>query len=214
MFDGMFLWNGKPCAGQDATRELLQRQQEMLDGARAQDPTLTDEMVGAELGYAGAVLGGTVPAALFWYYHCGYREAWNRAEWSDPSMRRSFDDYLKEALEKGWWQGAVQPAPDKPPRVIFEIGGNLLRRQRGGQRMLLQHLWPKARLIVTVDWRMSTHWPLLGHRPARRSALREDQLLLHGARRAEPDAVGSRRSTGRGVPLRVADLPRAGEEAL
>jgi DMSO reductase family type II enzyme molybdopterin subunit len=156
MFDGMFLWNGKPRAGQDATREVLKRQEEMLNGLRSQDPTLTDEMVGAELGYAGAVLGGTVPAALFWYYHCGYQETWNRPEWGDPSMRRSFDEYLQEALDKGWWQGSVQPAPDKPPRVIFEIGGNLLRRQRGGQRMLLRHLWPKAHLIVTVDWRMST----------------------------------------------------------
>ena len=156
MFDGMLLWSGKPQPGEEATREMLQRQQEMFDAQRSQDPTLTDEMLIAELGYMGAQLGGTVPAALFWYYHCGYREVWNRADWSDPSMRRPFDDYLREAMEKGWWRGSVQPPPDTPPRVIFEIGGNLLRRQRGGQRLLLRHLWPKARLIVTVDWRMST----------------------------------------------------------
>jgi anaerobic selenocysteine-containing dehydrogenase len=49
-----------------------------------------------------------------------------------------------------------RPSQDAPPRVLFEIGGNLLRRQRGGQRMLLEHLWPKLRLIVSMDWRMST----------------------------------------------------------
>jgi DMSO reductase family type II enzyme molybdopterin subunit len=156
MFDGLFLWGNKRCPGQDATRELLQGQQAMLAGALSQDPTLTEEILLAEMAYAGARLGGTVPPAFFWYHHCGYREVWNRPEWNDPSMRRPFDDYMREAMEKGWWEGSVQPPPDKPPRVIFEFGGNVLRRQRGGQRMLLQHLWPKARLIVSVDWRMTT----------------------------------------------------------
>ncbi|NIU60544.1 MAG: hypothetical protein GWN66_01435, partial [Pseudomonas stutzeri] len=90
------------------------------------------------------------PSAFFWYHHCGYGEAWNRAGWNDPSMKRSFDDYVKEAMEKGWWKGMDRPSPDAPPRVLFEIGGNLLRRQRGGQRMLLRHLWPKLRMIVSV----------------------------------------------------------------
>jgi steroid C-25 hydroxylase alpha subunit len=156
MFDGMFLWANKPRPGQEATSELLQGQQAMIDAALAQDPSLTEEILVTEMGYVGARMGGTVPPAFFWYHHCGYREAWNRPEWNDPSMRRPFDDYMREAMEKGWWEGSVQPSPDTPPRVIFEFGGNLLRRQRGGQRMLLRHLWPKARLIVSVDWRMST----------------------------------------------------------
>jgi len=71
-------------------------------------------------------------------------------------MKRSFDDYVREAVEKGWWTGMEQPPPDMPPRILFEIGGNLLRRQRGGQRMLLKNLWPKLDLIVSMDWRMST----------------------------------------------------------
>jgi DMSO reductase family type II enzyme molybdopterin subunit len=156
MFDGQFLLANKPRAGQEATKEVVAGQQAMLDAILAQDPTLTEELLVAELSYQGAVpLPGT-PSAFFWYHHCGYGEAWNKAGWNDPSMRRPFDEYVREAIEKGWWQGNIRPPPDTPPRVLFEIGGNLLRRQRGGQRMLLRHLWPKLRMIVSVDWRLST----------------------------------------------------------
>ncbi|MBW2236053.1 MAG: molybdopterin-dependent oxidoreductase [Deltaproteobacteria bacterium] len=156
MFDGPFLLGSKPRTGQDATREMSNAQTAVLDAMRAQDPTLTEEIVVAELGYGGALPMGAVPSAFFWYHHCGYAETWNRASWNDPSMRRSLSEYIEEATEKGWWQGQARPSPDTPPRVLFEIGGNLLRRQRGGQRMLLEHLWPKLRMIVSVDWRMST----------------------------------------------------------
>jgi DMSO reductase family type II enzyme molybdopterin subunit len=156
MFDGQFFLAGKPRPGQEATKELLQGQQAMLDAMLAQDPTLTEEILVAELSYQGAVPLRSSPSAFFWYHHCGYGEAWSQAGWNDPSMKRSFDDYVREATERGWWDRSIQPPPDKPPRVLFEIGGNLLRRQRGGQRMLLSNLWPKLRMIVSVDWRMST----------------------------------------------------------
>ncbi|MHC4137889.1 MAG: molybdopterin-dependent oxidoreductase, partial [Planctomycetota bacterium] len=156
MFDGQFTLFTKSRPGPEATEEMLKGQQSMLDAILAQDPTMTEEILVAEMGYMQALPIGAVPPAFFWYHHCGYREAWNNASWNDPSMKRSFDDYVKEAVDRGWWQGTVRPAPDNPPRVLFEIGGNLLRRQRGGQRMLLEHLWPKLRLIVTVDWRMTT----------------------------------------------------------
>ncbi|MHC4611916.1 MAG: molybdopterin-dependent oxidoreductase, partial [Planctomycetota bacterium] len=156
MFDGQFLLANKPRAGQEATKEMVAGQQAMLNAILAQDPTLTEELLVAELSYQGAVPLPGAPSAFFWYHHCGYAEAWKAAGWNDPSMRRPFDDYVREATEKGWWQGHIRPSPDTPPRVLFEIGGNLLRRQRGGQRMLLRHLWPKLRMIVSVDWRMST----------------------------------------------------------
>ncbi len=128
----------------------------MLNALLSQDPTLTEEIVVAEMSYMGAFPLRMTPSAFFWYHHCGYGEVWNKAGWNDPSMKRPFDDYVKEAVEKGWWKGMDKPSQDAPPRVLFEIGGNLLRRQRGGQRMLLEHLWPKLRLIVSMDWRMST----------------------------------------------------------
>jgi DMSO reductase family type II enzyme molybdopterin subunit len=156
MFDGQFLLAAKPRPGQEATREMAQGQRAMLNAVLEQDPTLTEEILVAEMSYQGNLPMSAVPPAFFWYYHCGYREAWNKAAWNDPSMQRPFDAYVDEGLEKGWWKGLVRPAPDNPPRVLFEIGGNLLRRQRGGQRMLLRHLWPKLDLIVSVDWRMSS----------------------------------------------------------
>jgi DMSO reductase family type II enzyme molybdopterin subunit len=156
MFDGPFLLASKTRPGQESTREAFEGQRAMMQAALDADPTLTQEILLNEMGYASSMLGGTVPSALFWYNHCGYREAWNTADWNDPSMRRPFDAYVSEAIERGWYQGTVKPAPDNPPRVLFEIGGNLLRRQRGGQRMLLEHLWPKLRTIVSVDVRMTT----------------------------------------------------------
>jgi DMSO reductase family type II enzyme molybdopterin subunit len=156
MFDGPFLLPAKTRPGQDATREMFEGQQAMVNGALAQDPTLTREIFLAELASSGVLPGGAVPPAFFWYHHCGYREAWSRPGWHDSSMPRPFDEYVSEAVEKGWWQGNVRPPPDAPLRMLFEIGGNLLRRQRGGQRMLLENLWPKLSLIVSVDWRMTT----------------------------------------------------------
>ena len=156
MFDGPFLLGAKSQPGQEATAALYAGMQQMLDTMLTANPSLTEEILLAESGYAGAAAGGSIPPVFFWYHHCGYKEVWNRADWQDPSMKRSFDDYLKEAVDSGWWTGTVAPAPDTPPRVLIEIGGNVLRRQRGGQRMLLENLWPKLDLVVSVDWRLTT----------------------------------------------------------
>jgi nitrate reductase alpha subunit len=72
-------------------------------------------------------------------------------------MKRTFDEYLDEAMEKGWWdRGLANIWEDVEPRVLFEAGGNVLRRHRGGQVQLLEHLWPKLKLIVSVDFRINT----------------------------------------------------------
>src|SRR3990172_11978531 len=71
-------------------------------------------------------------------------------------MRRSFDEYFQEAIEKGWWRGQERPGPETEPRVYIECGGNTLRPVRGGPKMLLSHLWPKIKLVVFIDWRMKT----------------------------------------------------------
>ncbi|MHC4211331.1 MAG: hypothetical protein ACYSWT_16645, partial [Planctomycetota bacterium] len=91
-----------------------------------------------------------------WYYHCGYREVWNRPLYNDPGMKRSFDEYFREACDKGWWELADEQARDSVPRFLIEVGGNLLRRQRGGARVLLEHLWPK----------LETTWTGASTRPA------------------------------------------------
>jgi anaerobic selenocysteine-containing dehydrogenase len=98
-----------------------------------------------------------MPPAFLWYYQYGYKKRWNDPENCDPSMKRSFDEYLEEAIEKGWWDASYAKAyREIEPRVLFEAGGNLLRRQRGGQVQLLEHLWPKLEMIVSVDYRITT----------------------------------------------------------
>jgi anaerobic selenocysteine-containing dehydrogenase len=158
--DGGSFMVGKGRAGQDAARDYasgLNRTRRLLAG---DDPTMTVEMMTYRAAQVAASLGGQgrmIPPAFMWYYQYGYKERWNKPEYQDPSMKRSFDEYLNEALEKGWWnKDAAELYRDVEPRVLFESGGNLLRRQRGGQQLLLDKLWPKLKMIVSVDYRINT----------------------------------------------------------
>jgi anaerobic selenocysteine-containing dehydrogenase len=102
-------------------------------------------------------MGFPMPPAFLWYYQYGYKERWNDPENNDPSMKRSFDEYVREATEKGWWDPRYAKVFENvEPRFLFESGGNVLRRQRGGQKLLLEHLWPKLKMIVSCDYRMTT----------------------------------------------------------
>ncbi len=156
MLDGMFLLREKAEAGTEHTRQILDMRQAAMEIIGAQDPTATEEIRSIELVCQSATLSAVTPPAFFWYRHCGYRQNWNRREWNEPTMRRPFDDYMREAVERGWWDNVRLIPEDVPPRVLFQAGGNTLRRTRGGQNMLLRNLWPKLRMIVTLDWRMST----------------------------------------------------------
>ena len=156
MLDGMGLAVMKTELSEEASHQAIALRDSMLDAVKAEDPTMTDEMVVAESSYRAAAMGGWTPPVFFWYWHCGYRDIWNKKEWNDPTMPRSFDEYIQEGIQKGWWEGFMLPPEGTEPRVLFEIGGNLLRRQRGGQGMLLKHLWPKLKMIVSIDPRMST----------------------------------------------------------
>jgi DMSO reductase family type II enzyme molybdopterin subunit len=131
-----------------------------------EDPTLSEEMIAIETERE-EVRGGTVatdipatplmvPPAFYWYNHAGYKDVWNNPDWNDPEMVRNFGEYMTEAVDRGWWDGLVRPAPDKPPRVYLGVAGSTLRRTRGGFKQLLHELWPKLKLIVTCEIRMST----------------------------------------------------------
>lgn len=119
-------------------------------------PGITEEMAQIHLERVMGRAAGNVPPVFFWYHHAGYREVWNRKEWGDASMKRTFDEYIQEAIDKGWWDGVVRPGPDVEPRVLILCGSNTLRRTRGAPKRLLDHLWPKLKLIVSIDPRMST----------------------------------------------------------
>jgi DMSO reductase family type II enzyme molybdopterin subunit len=143
-------------------RNARKTEKEILD----EDPTLTEEMVLIETERK-EVRGETVakgmpatplmvPPAFYWYNHAGYKDVWNNPEWNDPEMKRSFDEYMDEAVSSGWWEGLIRPAADKTPLVYLGVAGSTLRRTRGGFKQLLENAWPNFKLVVSCDIRMST----------------------------------------------------------
>ncbi len=90
------------------------------------------------------------PSSILWLYkYGGLKEFYGGSQKWDPHMKRPLDEYLREAEEKGW-----QTLPQTAPRILFEDGGNMLRRIRGYQK-LQEDLFPRLDLVVTFDWRMS-----------------------------------------------------------
>lgn len=156
MFDGAYNLAMKSRAGQQATMDDFRALEDAWQAAKAADPTLTRELFMINLGNESGAQLGAKPPFFFWYHQCGYRELFNRPSYNDPGMKRRFDDYFNEAIERGWWDGFNHPTPDDPHRVLFNIGNNPLRMQRGGMRTLLENLWPTLDLIVTLDFRVST----------------------------------------------------------
>lgn len=169
MFDGQGLASAKMAPGVEGTEQLMSMRDMAIAAIKAADPSITsDELAIRELnrtmsraGLGGSATRGTsasrmTPMAFWWYYQGGYNKRWNVKEWGDATLARTFDEYLNEAIEKGWWQGLDEPKPDDPPRVLIECGGNMFRRTRGGRTALLDTLWEKLKLIVTIDFRMSS----------------------------------------------------------
>ncbi|NIV48418.1 MAG: molybdopterin-dependent oxidoreductase, partial [Gammaproteobacteria bacterium] len=159
-FDGQAFLAQKPGAGQEAAQQHIATLVTLRQALAPDDPTLTAEMIQNRAAQMAGELGGLgfpMPPAFLWYYQYGYKERWNDPENNDPSMKRSFDEYVEEAIEKGWFNArASQTYKEVEPRVLWEAGGNMLRRDRGGQKLLLEHLWPKLKMIVSVDYRMTT----------------------------------------------------------
>ena len=158
--DGAAFQARKDAPGQEAAQRFISGMIGMRRMLSASDPTMTAEMTvnrAAEMAGQLGGMGRSISPAWLWYHQYGYRERWDAPENHDPSMRRSFGEYLDEAAKQGWWAGSLPEFYERTqPRVLFESGGNLLRRQRGGSNLLLEHLWPKLRMIVSVDTRLQT----------------------------------------------------------
>ncbi|GAB4321319.1 MAG: hypothetical protein Kow0010_01620 [Dehalococcoidia bacterium] len=153
--DGYMLFGMKQRRGVAETIRVMDGLDAALDTMRSQDPDASDEIIGYELLQRGLVSGTASPPAFFHYYHCGYKDVWNRAEWSDPAMPRSFEEYVTDSTRRGWWGGIVKPGPDVDPQVLFIVATNPLRRQRGGSGGILETLWPNLDKVIVVDNRMS-----------------------------------------------------------
>ena len=158
--DGGSFMHRKAGVGQEEAQKLIAQMIAMRRMVTASDPSMTSEMAqnrGAEMAGELGGFGNTIPPAFLWYYQYGYKDRWDNPENHDPSMKRTFGEYLQDAVDKGWWNAAATGIyKDVEPRVLFESGGNMLRRQRGGQKILLENLWPKLKMIVSVDYRITT----------------------------------------------------------
>jgi DMSO reductase family type II enzyme molybdopterin subunit len=155
LFDGQTIAMSKTKPGADGAAQVLTAMDSATAALRDADPSLTGELAHNELWRQMGQAAGMVPPAFFWYRHAGFRSRWDDSTGADPTMPRTFAEYFDEAVESGWWGAAADPAADRPPRVLLEIAGNTLRRTRGGQRVLLEHLWPQLRTIAVIDVRMS-----------------------------------------------------------
>jgi len=110
---------------------------------------MTDEMIIFELGREDYKRRTFPSSILYMYKYGGLEELYGGSQNWDPYMKRPLASFMEEAEQKGW-----QILPQKPPRIFFEDGGNVARRIRGYQKML-ETMFPKLDLIVTLDWRMS-----------------------------------------------------------
>ncbi|GAB4353719.1 MAG: hypothetical protein Kow0099_37950 [Candidatus Abyssubacteria bacterium] len=124
---------------------------------KARDPEITEEIAQRELErQANRSRMGMVPPAFLYYFHSNYRDTWNKKEWHCPSMRRQFDEYMNEAIQKGWWEGSVRPAADQKPQVYCFLGTSPARKNRGWLKNIYPELWKQYKFIFTIETRWST----------------------------------------------------------
>ena len=73
--------------------------------------------------------------------------------WTTRRCRGRRRAYFQDAIAHGWLP--VRPPVDRPPRVLVTSGVNPLRRWPVPQ-VIERVLWPKLKLIVAIDTRLST----------------------------------------------------------
>ncbi|MFQ5666127.1 MAG: molybdopterin-dependent oxidoreductase [Candidatus Binatia bacterium] len=92
------------------------------------------------------------PSHVFLSVHGGRADAQDGAV-RDATLPRPARGYFREAVDRGWIP--VRPAADRPPRVLVTSGVNPLRRWPLPQ-VIERVLWPKLKLVVAIDTRLST----------------------------------------------------------
>ena len=92
------------------------------------------------------------PGVLFTYLHGGLSKDSGKPEYNDPTLPRTVDEYVDESIEKNWMP--IYPDRDNPPRIWITGGNSILRRTRGYPTML-EHMWPKLKLAIDMNWRVS-----------------------------------------------------------
>ncbi|MFN8626721.1 MAG: molybdopterin-dependent oxidoreductase [Candidatus Binatia bacterium] len=98
----------------------------------------------------------SVSGTIFHAVHGGMGAQQLAPAYHDPTLPRSPEAYLKEALAKGPKNGiTMAPAPGAaPPEVVFNTFGNVLRSSRMGNR-IRDTLFTQAKLVVELGIRMN-----------------------------------------------------------
>ncbi len=177
LLEGEVLSMLKQGAGAAASEQTIVAMETFLEAIRNTDPAMSDGKAFLQLMRMSAPMARDTPPAFFLYHHCGYGEIWQRPGYGDSP--RPLAEYVEEAESKGWWAGLVRPDAGTPPRVLLQAGTNVLRRTRGGQRMLLANVWPGLQMVATVDFRMNT--AALWSDIVLPVACEGERLELHGA---------------------------------
>ena len=151
-----------PALTPDTAQGALERHgHQMLLSAAGTDPRYaawkedgyTTEMILYQYTKQAMASGSVGLTSMVHFIHGGILDLADQHGSWDPHLKRRVKEYVDESLSKGWQM--VVPPPDKPPRIMFQVGGNVFRRGRATNQ-LLQNLLPKLKLLVTVDWRMSS----------------------------------------------------------
>ncbi len=154
--DAKHLYMARKTLDESEHDRIVAEHSAFIERLRKKDPAISEEMGAIEYERLLGPLTSMVPPIFYWYHHAGYDQVWNKREWGDPAMKRPFEDYMKEAMDKDWWHGVAEPAAGKTPQVLIGIAGSTLRRTRGGLKQLLTNTWPKLKTVVSIDPRMST----------------------------------------------------------
>ena len=124
--------------------------------AKKMKKDMTTEVMFSEFMVKATAKQGTVAPVFFLYNHAGYDKLWDKSEWNDPTLDRTFGEYLKEAIEKEYYdEQQYKPAPDKPPKVLMLIANNPLRRNRSARTTYVEDLFPKLDLVFAIEPKMS-----------------------------------------------------------
>ncbi|MCP4038955.1 MAG: molybdopterin-dependent oxidoreductase [bacterium] len=124
---------------------------------RWEDPDISDELITIAMRKKLTAQSGSVPPVFYLYDHVGYRELWDVPQWQDPSLERSFGEYLEESLERdAWVNDKLESDRSTTPQVLILLAHNPLRRARSGRRMYVENLFPKLEMLFTIDPRLSS----------------------------------------------------------
>jgi hypothetical protein len=100
LFEGALFQASKLSRGWLSATVRMAQGKRILNEFKAEDPTLTDEMLAVNLErLRGRREFSPCPARFLYYFHSGYKDAWDRKDWHCPSMKREFPEYMKEAVK-------------------------------------------------------------------------------------------------------------------